>query len=119
MDKVNIQALLKGILAVPTGLAIVLIPYSLFIGWNLPTLLLFWFVVIPTLTIYLPARVSKNSSHLLESVGGLSLFYGLMVVMIYEHYQTDYFRVMGFSCFLNLALVALFTFPARRKIQAD
>jgi hypothetical protein len=119
MDKVNIQDLLKGIFAVPIGLAVVLIPFSIFIGWNLPTLFLFWFVIIPTLTIYLPARVSKKNSHLQESVGGLTLFYGVMVFMIYEHHQTDYFRVMGISCFLNLALVAMFTFPGRRKIQAD
>jgi hypothetical protein len=119
MNNVNIQDLLKGIFAVLIGLAIVLIPFSIFIGWNLPTLLLFWFVVIPTLTIYLPTRVSKNSSHLLESVGGLTLFYGAMVFMIYEHYQTDYFLVMGISCFLNLALVALFTFTGSPKPQAE
>jgi hypothetical protein len=115
---VNLQDLLKGIFAVLIGLAIVLIPFSIFIGWNLLTLLLFWFVVIPTLTIYLPTRVSKNRSHLLESVSGLTIFYGVMVLMIYEHYQTDYFRIMGISCLLNLAFVAMFTFTGSPKTQA-
>lgn len=92
---------------VPVGIAAILVPFSLIIGWNLLTVLLFWFMVIPALASYLPALVSKNKDHMAESLVGLMIFYGVMVFMIYEHYQTDYFIVMIISCFINMAVITL------------
>jgi hypothetical protein len=96
---------LKGILIVPVGLAIVLVPFSILIGWNLITLVLFWFLLVPGLTIYLPTIVSSCKNHLLESLLGMTIFYALMVFMIYDHYKTDYFQVMAVSSIVNLVLI--------------
>src|SRR5688572_15632644 len=106
MDK-PVMEKLKSILVIPLGLVIVLVPFSLLIGWNLLTLLLFWFVITPALAIYLPTLVSGSKNHFVESITGLIIFYGLMVFMTYNHYKTDYFRVMILSCLVNLGLIAL------------
>jgi hypothetical protein len=94
-----------GALAVPAGLWGILVPFSMLIGWNLITLLLFWFVLIPVLTFYLPVVLSKSSNHLPESLAGLVLFYGIMVFMIFDHYKSDYFQVMVLSGVINLVLL--------------
>lgn len=111
--------ILKGTLIVPVVLTIVFIPYSLLIGWNLMTLLLFWFVIIPALTIYLPTMVSNNKNHLFESLVGLIMFYVFMVFMIYEHYQTDYFQIMMLSCVVNMILISAITGLKRAKAQTQ
>ena len=110
---------LKGILIVPIALAIILVPFSLLIGWNLLTLFLFWFVLTPVLAVDLPARVSKNQNHLIESILGLVIFYGLMVFMIYEHYQTDYFRVMIFSLLVNLISILVIRWVRSPETQVQ
>ena len=97
----------KGMIIVVAGLAIILVPFSLLIGWNLLTSFLFWFVVTPMLAIYLPAIVSRNKSHFVESSMGLITFYGLMIFMIYDHYKTDLFKVMIASCLVNLILISV------------
>jgi hypothetical protein len=97
---------LKGTLVVPLGLAITLVPFSMVIGWNLLTLILFWFVLTPGLATYLPAMLSNNRNHLFESQVGLIIFYGIMVFMIYDHYKTDYFQIMILSCLVNLVVVS-------------
>jgi hypothetical protein len=99
------KRLWTGILVVPVGLSIILAPYSLLIGWNLVTLFLFWFVVIPLLATYLPPYVSGKENHLMKSLAGLMLFYLCMVFMIYDHYQSDYFKVMMISAVINMIVV--------------
>ena len=73
---------LKGTLIVPVGLAIMLAPFSILIGWNLITAILFWLVLTPGLTIFLPPLVSRNKSHLFESLVGLTVFYSFMVFTV-------------------------------------
>ena len=107
---------LKGTLIVPIALMAVLIPFSMLIGWNLLTAILFWFVIVPPIAIYLPTTVSKNKGHLIETLSGLIIFYAFMVFMIYDHFKTDYFQIMIVSCVVNLVLVSLITW-AGRKIQ--
>lgn len=104
----------KGTCIVTIGLAMVLIPFSLLVGWNIFTLLLFWFMIVPALTLYLPKMVNKDKNHVFESLTGMILFYGLMIFMIYDHYQTDYFQVMMYSCGFNLLIVTLFGWLAIR-----
>ena len=110
---------LKGTLIVPGGLSIVLVPFSILIGWSLLTLVLFWFVLIPFLTIYLPSRISKAGNHLLESLVGLTIFYAIMVFMIYDQYKTDYFQLMLVSFVVNFIVVAMFRLKAGSRTQAQ
>jgi hypothetical protein len=115
MNGIKLGELLKGTFAVPIGLAVVLVPFSMLIGWNLITLILFWFLIIPGLTIYLPTKTSNNKNHLLESGAGLMIFYWIMVFMIYEHYKSDYFQIMISSCVINLLVVIMATIPFALK----
>jgi hypothetical protein len=118
MDKES-KDKLKGTMIVPVGLAIILVPFSLLIGWNLVTLILFWFVLTPGLTIYLPTLVSSKKNHLFESFTGLVIFYGLMVFMIYDHYKTDYFQLMMVSCVINVIVVSVMTLMRRPRTQTQ
>ncbi len=106
MNRIVIDKLI-GVLVVPFGLALILVPYSLLIGWNLVSLLLFWFVAIPTLAIFLPAKLSKSTNQLLKSILGVTVFYAIMVFMIYEHVKTDYFQIMIASFVVNVIIVLL------------
>ncbi len=108
---------LKGTLIIPLGLTAVLVPFSLLIGWNIFTLLLFWFVLIPVLSMYLPSLVSSNQNHLIETVLGLIIFYSIMVFMIYDHYQTDYFKAMIVSFVINLIVVTIWSQAKNLKVQ--
>ena len=114
MDKGSKEKL-KGTLIVPIGLAIILVPFSLLIGWNMITLILFWFVLTPGLTFYLPTKFSKNKNHFIESLLGLVIFYAFMVFMIYDHYKTDYFQIMILSFVINLTLVSIVAWTKKHK----
>jgi len=104
--------------AVAITLFIALVPFSILVGWNLITLLLFWFILIPVISIYLPTKIFKNEDWLIQALGGLVLFYGVMVLMIFKHYQTDYFKIMIVSGGVNLVVVAGF-FLAKRLYQQN
>jgi len=91
---------LKATIIVPVALAAILVPFSLFIGWSVFTLIIFWMVLVPVLSIILPAKLSRNRNNFYQSIFGLLIFYGLMILMIYDHYKTDYFQIMIWS--LNL-----------------
>lgn len=117
-NKIKLKYRLIGTFIIPISLAIVLVPFSILIGWNLITMFLFWFVLIPILALYLPARIFKDKNHLLESLAGLTIFYGIIVLMIYDHYQTDYFQIMLLSGLINVVLVTAISLairPRRKK----
>lgn len=88
----------------------------MFIGWNLFTGILFWYVITPALTIYLPEIFKRNKNHLLESLVGLSIFYAFMVFMTYEHSKTDYFQIMMVSLVVNMMVVLMILWVKRRKL---
>lgn len=106
---------IKGILVIPIGLAVILVPFSLLIGWNLISLFVFWFLLTPGLAIYLPTKFSSNGFHLFKSFAGLVIFYSMMVFMIYDHYKTDYFKIMILSFAINLMLGSLIIWALRSK----
>lgn len=108
---------LKGTFIIPLGLTAVLVPFSLLIGWNIFTLLLFWFVLIPGISMNLPSLVSSNQNHLIETVLGLIIFYSIIVFMIYDHYQTDYFKAMIVSFVINLIVVAIWSQAKKSEVQ--
>ncbi len=104
---------LKGILTILAALTLVLIPFSLLIGWNLVTLFIFWLVIVPTLVIFAPILVFKNKNHFTESLAGMAIFYGLVIYLIYDHYQSDYFQFMMWSGAINLVVVSIVTFRGK------
>jgi len=113
---------LKGTLLVPVGLFLVLVPFALFIGWNLITLLVFWFAVVPLLTLYLPHVVFRSQRHVYESLGGLYIFYCATMLLIYGHYKSDFFELMMVSWLVNtFAVLAISTATKKHGegIQVD
>ncbi|HTH57901.1 MAG TPA: hypothetical protein VL728_17760 [Cyclobacteriaceae bacterium] len=114
MDIKSMKEVMKGVLAVVIGVTLVFTPYSLLIGWNLITFVLFWFIMVPLIAFFLPPKVSRNETHLIESVVGVLIFYALMVFMIYDHYESDFFFVMMISCVVNLIVMFLASWTRRR-----
>lgn len=107
-------------LSISVGLILILIPFSMLIGWNLITATLFWLIIIPAVTIYLPQLISKNKDHLWESLIGMTIFYAFMVFMIYDHYKTDYFKLIMVSFVVNMMVVLMILSAKRhRKLTAN
>lgn len=104
---------------VPVGLTFILVPFSLLIGWNLLSMLLFWLVLAPGLAIYFPVLLSGNKNRLFKSVWGLTIFYAIMVFMIYDHYRTDFFKLMIWSGAINLVLVSVIWRVMKQRSQTE
>jgi len=96
----------KQTIIIPLASFILLALFSFSFGWNIFSLFLFWFVLIPVVASFLPIVFSKSEDYLHRSIIGLSIFYAFMVLMIYEHFQSDYFMIMIISLFCNIAAVA-------------
>lgn len=104
-------------LSISVGLILILVPFSMLIGWNLFTATLFWLIITPAVTIYLPKLISKNKDHLWESLIGMTIFYAFMVFMIYDHYKTDYFQIMIVSLVVNMMVVLMMRLIKRSFIK--
>ena len=111
--KNSLKDQIKGCLTVVITLSVFLIVVSNSIGWNITTLILFWFALVPILSVYLPMKISNNKNHLPESLTGLILFYSIPIIMLYEQYQTDFFKIMIASCIINVGLVTLISLTTR------
>ncbi len=110
--------MMLGISCIPLMLGILLALIGLTIGWNLITLFIFWFLIIPILSLRIPRWLSKNEFHWMDSALGISIFYAVMIFMIYEHYQTDYFKVMMISFFVNIIMIIVKA-TRRPRIQSN
>tara|TARA_R110001599_G_scaffold262301_1_gene462762 strand:- start:5587 stop:5940 length:354 start_codon:yes stop_codon:yes gene_type:complete len=94
---------LKSTLAIPLAMVIILIPFSLLIGWNMASMVVFWFVLIPLVSHLIPRKAFKSANPMKESIIGLTIFYALMTFMIYEH--TEFLHLMMISFVVNLLVV--------------
>jgi hypothetical protein len=110
---------LKGTLIVPVGLAIVLLPFSLLVGWTLISLILFWLFLTPAITVCLPLLFSERQLLFFKSLIGLAVFYAIMVFMIYDHYESDYFQIMIASWVINSFLVSVVLWSISPKTQVQ
>ena len=93
------------VIIVTLSLIIILVPYSLFIGWNLFTSILFWFIFVPLISI-LTARFYNNpEKRLLAGIIGSLFFYFIIIFMIYGSYQSDQFKLMIVSLFSSVLMI--------------
>lgn len=104
---------LLAVLAGVVGLVAALVPFSLWVGWNLFSGLLFWVVITPVLAWVLPGMVLRHGNHLKESLGGLVAFYALMVFLIYDHAGSDLFKLMMGSLVFNLIAITVLGWPRK------
>ena len=107
----------KAIVIIPAVLVIVLALFSFLIGWNLLTLITFWFLIVPVMAVLVPGMLKINFP-VRESLTGLSLFYLCMIWMIYDQFQSDNFQLMLLSLVVNVGLVILITFSLKRAIKS-
>ncbi|KOF03389.1 hypothetical protein OB69_05685 [Roseivirga seohaensis subsp. aquiponti] len=114
MKNQNISSL-KSTFTIPLAMAIILIPFSLLIGWNMASMVVFWFVVIPLVSHLIPRKVFKSTNPMKESIIGLTIFYTLMTFMIYEH--SDFLQLMLISFVVNL--LALFFIQLDKKVNRE
>tara|TARA_A100000171_G_scaffold44571_1_gene47516 strand:- start:9842 stop:10195 length:354 start_codon:yes stop_codon:yes gene_type:complete len=114
MKNQNISSL-KSTLAIPLVMAIILIPFSFLIGWNVASMVVFWFVLIPLVSHLVPTKVFKSNNPLKESIIGLTIFYTLMTFMIYEH--SDLLQLMLISFVVNL--LVLFFIQLDKKVNRE
>lgn len=89
------------------SLFVVLIPYSLFLGWNLGSGVLFWFVLVPIVA-NLSSGFFRFQDNLVAAISGELLFYAFMVFMTYKHYNSDLFILMLYSVLPTLFLLVLY-----------
>ena len=117
--KTGLKDKLLRVLLVATGLFIVLIPVSMFLGWNLITCVLYWFIAVPVMSFVLPTLIRPHGSHLIESLLGLTVFYAFMGFMIYKHFTSDFFTLMMVSFVFNLIVIALLSLIKNQKVIAN
>tara|TARA_A100000171_G_scaffold34837_1_gene33333 strand:+ start:748 stop:1101 length:354 start_codon:yes stop_codon:yes gene_type:complete len=106
---------LKSTLAIPLVMTIILIPYSILIGWYMASMVVFWFVLIPLVSYLVPTKIFKSTKPMKESIIGLTIFYALMTFMIYEH--SDFLQLMMVSFVVNLLI--LFFIQLDKKVNRE
>ncbi len=97
----------------------VLVLISITIGWNIFTMIFFWFFIVPSLSTRVPKWFDRTRSHLAESILGLVIFYALMILMIYSHYQGDFFIIMMISLVINVMVIYILEKPFQRAIKVS
>jgi hypothetical protein len=105
-------------LSIPFALVLALTPLSYFTRGNPAVLIIFFFIITPALAEYLPKIITKRSNTLAESLGGMLIFYGFMVFMIYKSYQSDFFAVMIASCAVNMITIRVI-FRIKKSMQVE
>jgi hypothetical protein len=95
---------------IPVCVLAVLVPYSLLLGWNVWTLLLFWFIIHPVVTIYLSVKLLKGYYRMSQAILALLSFHAFVIFMIYDHYQSDYFLLMIVSMVYNTLVMLVVVF---------
>ena len=87
------------------GLIIALIPFGLIFGMSLLPNIIFWFFVVPMLAFAIVKQICHSRDHVFAAASGLVLFYAFMVFMIYDHYQSDFFKLMVVSMMTSIPAV--------------
>jgi len=103
-------SLIVSIIIVTLSLISVFIPYSLLLGWDLITGVVFWFLLVPLISILTARFYNKVKKQILPGLIGCIIFYLLNVFMIYEHYKTDAFKLMAIGSFVSVLIIILFEF---------
>lgn len=78
-------------------------------------MVIFWFVLTPAVAHLIPKKIFKNANPIKESIIGLTIFYALMVFMIYE--QSDFLQLMMVCFALNILVI--FFIQLDRKVNKE
>ena len=81
--------------------------YSVLLGWNLYSSLIFWGLLVPIIA-YLSSQILKTNNHLIIALLGTIFFYCFVFFMTYKHYDTDWFTVMKYSLVSSAFLIIVY-----------
>jgi len=94
-------------MAIPISLFILLVSASTLLPRNLATVIIFWFILVPVVAVYIPAFFLKGKYPILIGLTGTLTFYALMFFMTYNLYETDLFKIMRLSLYVNCIWMAI------------
>lgn len=95
---------LKVFLVIPFSAFVIFGLCSLATKGNVIVLTLFWFFILPLLTLYFNKKI--HAPHpIWRSIGSLVTYYAFLVFMIYKRYQSDLFLLMMISLLTNLVVM--------------
>lgn len=103
----KLAANVSGIVSVPITLFILLLPFSLITGWNIVTVLLYWFLIVPFAAEYIPTVFFNEKNQLVRSVIGTIIYYSFMLFLSRAYYQSDLYQVMAISALINAGSIVL------------
>lgn len=119
LKRYHIPTWLKVTIIVPLCVFLFVAASGYFFGASrdLIRIIVSWFVVIPLLNAFLSNTISGRENFALKALVSLVGFYGIMVFMIYKHYQSDFFKIMIasliFNSFILLVCIAVNQFDRK------
>lgn len=114
----------------PSLVTVVVIPFCVFLllalcsfvtKGNVVALLLFWFFICPSFTLFLSSKILKERHRVWKALVSLVVFYAFMVFMIYKHFESDVFAVMMLSFVWNalIMVIVILTGWDDERVPAD
>lgn len=82
--------------------------YSTVLNWNLVSVIIFWFFIVPPLSHYSAKIITRKGGNLVTAINGCLLFYTAIGVLIYFNYETSFLRLILMSIIPALVIIYLF-----------
>ena len=120
--KKDLKEIFLGTFSILVGLvaclAVFTFPSYYLFGNHIVALFIFWFMIVPYVTVFISKKRSKRKSPLVEIIAGMVLFFGMVTFMIFNYYGTEYFQLVVISACFNLVLVPVYILSKslRRRI---
>ncbi|MGC1240152.1 MAG: hypothetical protein WA874_01125 [Chryseosolibacter sp.] len=107
MIRRSYRILLTVTIVIPLCVFVVMVPYSLLIGWSLVTASVFWLLVFPAVTLYLCSRFLRDDNSDWMGMIAMASFYLFMALMSHWNNHTDFYTVMTICVIYNMSIMGL------------
>ncbi|MFB6342195.1 hypothetical protein ACE01N_06840 [Saccharicrinis sp. FJH2] len=81
--------------------------YSTVISWNLFSVIVFWFFIVPALSHFSAKIMTRKRGNLATAINGCLLFYTTVGVLIYFNYETSFLRLILMSLIPAMVIIYL------------
>ena len=102
----RIPALAKMLFLIPASTFAVFVPYSMLVGWNLITLFVFWFVIMPWTMMLFANLWSRGKNVEVNALVGMMVFYAFFSFMTYKVIDYGEWNPVTLSFCYNLVIMA-------------
>lgn len=82
--------------------------FSSVIDWNLFSVILFWFFIVPPLSHFSAKLLTKNKENLSSAINGCLLFYSVIGILVHFNYETGFLKLILMSIIPALVIIYLF-----------